>query len=336
MKHAIIPFLFLIIFCEITGAQVIYVHGQAQGSNDGTSWASAFTDLQAALSVAQPGDSVWVAQGTYFPTQDSDRTVYFELKNGVRLFGGFAATETALNERDWETNHTILSGDIGVLNDSTDNSLTILYMENADTTTAVDGFVFQKGNADDGSGGFTGLTAIGGAMYINGEAGFAYPRIRNCRFERNYALLFGGAVYVNGSNNGSVAPRFYNCVFEQNHAGSDGGAIYRAGGSWVEVKNDFWNCTFTRNRAENHGGAILYLESERTDTIEFTGCKFIENEAGKSGGGIAYFGGRDIGAKVIIGDCSFIKNKARKGGGYYCLPWNFLYTDLLLFKNSEF
>src|SRR5262245_44082982 len=101
---------------------VWYVDDSAPGARSGLSWADAFTDLQVALTTAQAGDEVWVAAGTYKPTSGTDRTTSFVLVEGVALYGGFAGTETARDERDWAHQLTQLSGDIGVPGDSSDNS----------------------------------------------------------------------------------------------------------------------------------------------------------------------------------------------------------------------
>jgi SprB repeat/Chlamydia polymorphic membrane protein (Chlamydia_PMP) repeat len=335
MRTALYTFLVFLFISNPSYGKIIYVNHLAVGANDGTDWQDAHPDLHDALSEALPGDTIWVAEGTYYPSQAGDRAAYFELKNGVKLMGGFAGTETELSERDWLAHPTTLSGDLGVPNDSTDNSYTILYIGTSDTTTLVDGLTFVRGNADGPAVFDRNLVRAGGALYIMGENSYAYPRIWNCRFEHNYALKFGGAAYVNGVN-GSVAPQFYNCVFESNHAGADGGAIRRDGGSWVEVKNDFWDCTFLQNSAGQNGGAILYRETERTDTLEFVGCTFQQNHAVKFGGGISHFGGRDSGTKVLVIDCVFEENIAAQGGGYHSFANNFLYSDFFRFQGCSF
>ena len=101
---------------EIIQENVIFVNYAAHGQKNGTSWADAFTDLQSALNIAQSENEVWVAAGTYWPTNRTDaadpRSATFSLNNGVKLYGGFSGNEGSLQERKWMANPTILSGDI--------------------------------------------------------------------------------------------------------------------------------------------------------------------------------------------------------------------------------
>ena len=82
----------------------------ATGVNDGTSWADAYTDLQDAINQILPaGQQVWVAAGIYKPTSGSDldnsgattsREWYFQLRQGLAVYGGFDGTETERTQRD--------------------------------------------------------------------------------------------------------------------------------------------------------------------------------------------------------------------------------------------
>ncbi|RZL06044.1 MAG: hypothetical protein EOO89_24970, partial [Pedobacter sp.] len=94
--------------------------GGSQG-NDGTTWDTAYdkSKLQQAINEAETSeDQVWVAKGNYKPTQnltgsvDADKS--FILRNGVKIYGGFAGNNTDnLTNRNFVTNETILSGDFG-------------------------------------------------------------------------------------------------------------------------------------------------------------------------------------------------------------------------------
>ena len=123
-----------------------YVKWNAAGTNNGASWTNAYTDLQSALG-ASPCTEVWVAAGTYKPTTGTDRTATFQLKNGVAVYGGFAGTETARDQRNPATNVTILSGDIG--NDAADATATNSYhVVTGATGATLDGFTITAGNAN--------------------------------------------------------------------------------------------------------------------------------------------------------------------------------------------
>ena len=92
-----------------TAAKIIYVNQQAAGSNTGSSWTDAYTELEAALETARSGDQVWVAKGTYKPAPNGPQPQPFTLADGVRVYGGFSGAEVRRTQRDWETNVTKLS-----------------------------------------------------------------------------------------------------------------------------------------------------------------------------------------------------------------------------------
>jgi hypothetical protein len=103
------------------GGTVLYVQPSGLDSGGCDSWGNACT-LQYALGLAVSGDEVWVSAGTYHPTSGTDRTISFVLISGVGVYGGFNGTESARQDRDPSANVTILSGDIGTIGNSADNS----------------------------------------------------------------------------------------------------------------------------------------------------------------------------------------------------------------------
>ena len=157
---------------------IIYVNIDAFGLNNGTNWTDAYTSLHVAMDIAVAGDEIWVAQGIYYAT------TYFELRTGIEVYGGFNGTETLFSERDWETNKTILSGDIGQDDVNTDGNFIaetwahivgsnadhiILADMGVDSTARMDGFIITAGWATTGYGGGGVLNWGSSPSYYNLE-----------------------------------------------------------------------------------------------------------------------------------------------------------------------
>lgn len=266
------PF-FLLLPLLLTAQTTLYVNQNVSGGlQNGSTWADAFPDLQQALAVAQAGDAVWVAQGTYYPTKDADRLVSFVLNRGVKLYGGFVGTETALQQRDYAQYRSILSGDIGQPGVGADNSRHVLYGvvggNHTDTTTLLDGLVVTQGVAEGNE--TSGPEARGGGLYLYTGGS---PVIQNCVFERNYAFD-GGAIYCANTMN----PILRNCRFESNRAVSGGGAVYKTGMAPPNRPFLVENCVFRKNAVTgylNGGGAVFLTKTGRS--VEFRECRFEED-----------------------------------------------------------
>ena len=264
----------LILVILLTGlakmsAQTIYVSSSASGLNNGSSWVNAYNSLQTALSNASPGHQLWVVAGIYKPTPVNNPDSSFNLKNGVKIYGGFNGTETGLNQRNWKTNITILSGDIDnndlaspadIVSDIIGyNSKHILRIKIIDSAAVLDGFIITAGCAND-----TTPTEGGGAINID----TSYITIANCTFQANktYGSLGGGAIH-----NMDGSPKFINCKFINNTAGGVGGAFKTKYGSPV-----FTGCLFLNNKNLYSGGGAI---QESSAFIKLNNCTFVGNDS---------------------------------------------------------
>jgi Concanavalin A-like lectin/glucanases superfamily len=204
-----------------------YVNASATSSGDGQSWATAYQTLQEALDVVKGNDSIFVAQGTYLPTaSDNDyplslRPIYprsktFRLPSGVSVFGGFANTGSpTFEQRNPSAYPTILSGNIGDPNDSTDNAYHVVLIKDNTQNTHLEGFIITEGNATTQSGNEPN-TLIGAGIYDDNN--LATFTLSNCMVKKNTA---NDAAGLYGSN-----VKIINCVFTQNNSIKDSSIIY--------------------------------------------------------------------------------------------------------------
>ncbi len=328
-------------------ATKLYVDDSAtNGLNDGSSWINAFVHLQDALDEAVPHcgiTEIWVAAGTYRPDKGAlhtpeDRTATFQLINGLSLYGGFAGSETTVDERNIESNRTILSGDLlgndvwvrctetspdcdivggncslGRCNNDAfhkDNSLSVLTGSGTDSTAKVDGFVISNGSASGPEASNQG----GGMTNID-----ASPVVSNCTFRNNTSDRNGGAILNDFAN-----PTITGCKFYGNYADGYGGAIHNvnesspfisnsvfSANSYVAVFNQSSSPSYTDCRFE--GGSADNEAKIRNELsyVHIKGCVF-ENINGQLGAGI--FNHDSV---LIVDQCEFTANRAIRGGAIH-------------------
>ncbi|MEO7313532.1 MAG: LamG-like jellyroll fold domain-containing protein [Chitinophagaceae bacterium] len=324
----------------------LYVDAAVTQSGNGSSPAQAFKTLSEALYIANHCtivDSILVAEGTYRPCNDdgsitSSRDSSFRiLRNGIKLLGGYLPYNFT---NDARYGISILSGDIGIVDNNGDNCfhvLTMLPANDITTATVLDGFTIQGGNTDGGSS-FLGMDGTaGGGIYLlgypftcnplisnciirensadgsrgggmmldgigrSGTTATCNPTIKKCRFENNNSFYGAGVCIVGYNSNGHSNAAFTDCIFKNNSGFSNGGGVYiQSAGG--ECSNTFLNCTFSSNSSEYAGGAAgIDLSNTGASVQNWINCVFVNNY-------VSAFGGSTINPGAI-----YLKTEA--GGG---------------------
>jgi len=262
-------------------SQTIYVDQNATGSNNGTDWANAYTNLQTAITNIGTNTTINVAQGTYFTTTTTNRDIYFTIPNGVKMYGGF---QTGGGTKNPDIYHTILSGDIGVIGDNTDNSYHIVYFLNTISSTEIDGFIIENGYAN-GSG--TNESNGGGILISTVDVGDSNAYIRNCTIRNNYAVSTGGGIFV------SKRAEIYNCNIYSNQTGDSGGGIY------ISTNGRIYNSYIVNNKSVYFGGGIRITGINTAPKA--INCVIANNEC-------EYYGAGAHLAEGYLNNCTIVNN----------------------------
>ncbi len=247
-------------------SNILYVNSAALGSQNGTSFTNGYLTLQQALNAVASGEQIWVAKGTYKPSSaytltDSPRYYHFELKDNVQIYGGFAGTETAIDQRTnfgyGGTNETILSGDIGTVGDYTDNCYHVILNVSTGLTSSsvLNGVTITGGNAN-------GLNPHNRGGGVNQTS--SSPTLSQVTFTDNRGNYGGGAFNQNSS------PQYVNCLFYQNQGNTSGGGM-RNNSATPTVTN----CTFTNNTSGSIGGGV----DNSSSSAIYNNCVFWGNTA---------------------------------------------------------
>jgi len=339
--------LLLSIYLVSSAQDTVFVKSEGvpfTNTEDHNSWESATNSLQNAMNALSEngGGQIWVKNGIYYPTDtipgtvaeglegtDSLRMTSFVLKDDVYLFGGFIGIEERIDQRmrydinnndsiePWEFSYpTILSGDINIPDDSTDNCFHVVYGTDCNKELIkLDGFTITEGNS---------------SKHVKSGAGAIDANIVNCIVENNYASSAGGglsgceifnsliinnqASYAAGINNceayssvirkniatsvdagGALSSFLLNCVVDSNRA-HNGGGVYAG---------YCYNCLISSNVADNFGGGLLAVSAGN--------CRIINNKAVTGGGGAAFHGAFTYYSTLT--NCIISNNSAASFGG---------------------
>jgi len=245
---AALCFIFFIALAVNAWGAIVYVDSANTGTQTGSSWLTAFSDIQSAVeAAADTGDEIWVKEGTYTRTPQESWDHYVVSNSGKELsfYGGFPSSESSpqWSDRDWTNYPSIVTGN----GETGDNW--------------VRGFAFSAGPVI--VDGFT-ITACAGDAY--GGSGIQMQflsgtsTIRNCAIKNNIGLdhCTGGGVQIANAANATV--NLVNCLITGNTA-QQGGGIYVYGKNNASYPVNITNCSIafnqaTGNTSTDYGGGI--------------------------------------------------------------------------------
>lgn len=313
--------------------RIIYVDGDAIGTNDGSSWESAYSYLQDGLADANSTPKpveIRVAQGIYRPDLGAgviagDQMATFQLINGVTLRGGYAGFgELDPDTRNVELYETVLSGDLagndqrGSLT-TEDNSCWVVTASHSDQDAVLDGFTVTAENRyppacnDDDFGAAAVLVKSGqptiiDCTFYNGDCGIwnaaGSPAVIDCVFND-----ISGCGVANTEGGGPVIT---NCISKHSTHG-----VYNAEAGHAVVTD----CTFEGNDSGvsiDRSSATLAncvfkysgdcgVDAYRSDSLALTNCTFEQNCDGPG----SYGAIRSLRSSLKLTDCAFIRNNVR-------------------------
>jgi uncharacterized repeat protein (TIGR02543 family) len=272
-------------------AAILYAKPTAAGDGSCDSWDNAGA-LHTALTNAADGDEIWVMAGTHKPDTTglvNPREASFDLKNGVAIYGGFSGTETLRTQRDWETNITILSGDLnGDDSGFTNNTENTYHVVMGATGAVIDGVTISGGNANAGN-----PYDRGGGILNN----IASPTLTNIIISGNAATI-GAGIY-----NDAASPTLTNVTISGNAAGYSGGGMQNYTGSAPTLNNVIFN----GNTGPWAGGML-----NNASNPSLTNVTFYDNRAtSQYGGGMR----NENNSRPILTSVTFKNNRAANYGG---------------------
>ena len=258
-----------------TASVTRYVVPSGSDSSTDCSLAGPCQTVRRAVAVAQAGDEIHVAAGTYTGAmfdatidQGVSATVIIS-KDVAALLGGYSADFTALDPKTFLT----------VLSASGSPGAHVLVISG--TATRVDGFTLSGSTGACSPG--CGNHYNGGAVRIRGGT----PTLSHNRIEHNFAYMRGGGIYV---ADGAVATIYSNVIYSNTTDGS-GGGIYVQGANALITGNQILS------NVADFEGAGIFIDSNVPATISGNAIGFNRATNPFSSGGA---GVRTIGDNAVV------------------------------------
>ena len=269
---------------------IVYVDSAVVNPGNGSSWDNALQYLSNATTSANTDlaiKEIHIAGGTYYPTGSKDLNYrdssFLVTRGGLKLLGGYTSGG---GTRDLEQYPTILSGDIGVEDDTTDNSsgVAVIHLNiDASDSLVLEGLRFTKGYVNSSNyGDMESLDAAG--LLLDNQS--APTRISSCQFLENYSSGPTALVLTSTLSNWNdlVAPVLVeNTVFKNNYNLTD----------LEQTQND------------NIGATVMNVYARPT----FINCDFMDNEGLYAGGFLSYSDWNGLSYATAFYNCKFVRNR---------------------------
>ena len=300
-----------------------------QSFTPGVSWLSTYRRIDQAVTASVAGDQIWVRKGTY------TLTAPIAVNKAVAIYGGFAGTETELDQRDVAANPTIING----------NNV-VVHAVDISANATLDGFTVTGGNAS----GATDADKRGGGIYAHDGKAI----IARCIVTGNNATNAGGGLALIGEhavqdcqvfeNTSGIGAGLYlegpstidDSDIHHNIAGTQGGGIFvrtspavigdsriqfneaaQGGGLYFDnAASQVFNCTVSNNESSGNGGGLYNnggnSESKIRDTL-------LAGNTAAGKGGALYSGGGSFENlnHPQLTNCILVQNQAQDGGALY-------------------
>lgn len=312
LKKATILLAATLVISQQSHANTWYVKHDGSSNSNARSWSTASSDLQKIINGAHAGDSIWIAEGTYYPSlitgshndnQNTEQRKSFLLKKDIKLFGGFAGVERHFTERIYKNHPTILSGNNGQKNTRDDNAFHVVLSVGDAGTAELNGFTICDGDSHSA----TREVEISNNKILSTKGAGIYcfqssPKLSNLTIKSNIATYQGGGIYLEHS-----ASKLINIDIENNSCLQNGGGLYIDKTSTPEMID----ISVCHNESSQQRGGGMYCEN--TNPVVIINGLIAGNISQQHGTGIFCDG------RITLINCTIADNtcKSNETAGIY-------------------